>query len=223
MLMTDARNSHATPLTRLKPLFAVCALCLLVTGCANQTPKKTYTLQIEDYQGFIATNDFLTRSPLSQLASLDEVRAYHASARDDVVSRNLFESSGKVRSKGNVYDDRLLSIAFTQLGARYRSGGDSPSSGFDCSGFTTWVFRKYGMELPRSSREQFQMGRAVAKNDLRKGDLVFFSSRRGINHVGIYLESGKFIHSASNGKNVIVSHLEEDYWRSHYAGGRRVF
>ena len=97
------------------------------------------------------------------------------------------------------------------------------NSGFDCSGFTTWVFNKYGINLPRSSREQFQVGQQVAKTNLKKGDLVFFGSKRGISHVGIYLENGKFIHSASNGKDVQVSSLNEDYWRARYAGGRRVF
>ncbi len=205
---------------------------LTMAGCKSQ--QTSYRFPIQQYQGFNAKNDFLTATPLSRLASLDEMGIQVAStSQDDVLSKNLFEiaessstscpptrlASGKPAGSTDV----LLRGAFALLGTRYRSGGDTPSSGFDCSGFTTWVFNKYGINLPRSSREQFQIGRQVAKNQLKKGDLVFFRSKRGINHVGIYLENGRFIHSASSGKNVQVSSLDEDYWKRRYAGGRRVF
>ncbi len=229
--MTDAR-AHANALGPLKPFVILAALALLVAGCT--TKPKTYSYQFDDYQGFNARNDFLTSSdPEARLLADAEQNLLsgnlfdqgsspkRAAANDKVLSENLFELAA-VQRKGGVYD-RMLKTASTVLGTPYRSGGCNPNTGFDCSGFTTWVFNKYGIHLPRSSREQYQVGKMVAKNNLRKGDLVFFRSRRGINHVGIYLENGKFIHSASNGKTVTISHLDEDYWRTHYAGGRRVF
>jgi cell wall-associated NlpC family hydrolase len=202
-------------------------MTFVMAGC--QSKQTSYQFQIEQYQGFNAKNDFLTATPLSRLASLDDMGIQMASSRDDVLSKNLFDMPAScpaprlATGRPGGSSDQLLRGAFALLGTRYRSGGDSPSTGFDCSGFTTWVFNKYGINLPRSSREQFQVGQQVAKTNLKKGDLVFFGSKRGISHVGIYLENGKFIHSASNGKDVQVSSLDEDYWRARYAGGRRVF
>ena len=218
-------------------------LALLLAGCSSKP--KTYSYQFEEYQGFNARNSFITANdPEARLIASAEnnlisgnlfdqgghsaapkqtASATEKFASDKLISDNLFQLSSVRRKDGGVYE-RMLRTASSQIGTPYRSGGCDPNSGFDCSGFTTWVFNRYGMHLPRSSREQYQMGTMVAsKNNLRKGDLVFFRSKRGINHVGIYLEDGKFIHSATYGKNVTISHLEEDYWRTHYAGGRRVF
>jgi len=225
--LTDARHITKYPRKRLKYVVCMAILAFALAGC--QSKQAAYKFQIEQYQGFNAKNDFLTATPLTRLASLDDMGIQTTPSRDDVLSKNLFDKSAAcpapqlaaARPGGST--DVLLRGAFALLGTRYRSGGDSPNEGFDCSGFTTWVFNKYGIKLPRSSREQFQIGQQVAKTNLKKGDLVFFGSRRGISHVGIYLENGKFIHSASGGKDVQVSSLDEDYWRARYAGGRRVF
>ena len=239
--MTDAR-AHANALSKLKPYVVMATLALLLAGCS--TKPKTYSYQFEEYQGFNARNGFITANdPEARLIASAENnlisgnlfdQGSHSSApkqtpsatekfaSDKLISDNLFALSS-VRRKGDGVYERMLRTASTQIGTPYRSGGCDPNTGFDCSGFTTWVFNRYGIHLPRSSREQYQMGTMVAKNSLRKGDLVFFRSKRGVNHVGIYLENGKFIHSATYGKNVTISHLEEDYWRTHYAGGRRVF
>jgi hypothetical protein len=117
--------------------------------------------------------------------------------------------------------DEILKTAFRQVGKNYRTGGSTPS-GFDCSGFTTWVFSQSGISLPRSSPEQFRYGRTVAKNDLRAGDLVFFKRRKGISHVGIYVDNGTFIHSTSTGGTVKVSSLYDPSWDRYFAGARRV-
>lgn len=238
--MTDAR-AHANAISKLKPYVVMATLALLLAGCS--TKPKTYSYQFDEYQGFNARNSFITANdPEARLIASAEnnlisgnlfdqghpsapkqtASAADKFASDKLISDNLFELSSVRRKGGGVYE-RMLRTASSQLGTPYRSGGCDPNTGFDCSGFTTWVFNRYGLHLPRSSREQYQMGTVVAKNSLRKGDLVFFRSKRGINHVGIYLEDGKFIHSATYGKNVTISHLEEDYWRTHYAGGRRVF
>ncbi len=227
--MTDA---HAHALHKLKPVVLLTLLALLTAGCTSKS--KTYSYKFEEYQGFTARNDFLTHGDSEERFKADAEQSLlsgnlfdqgaapkRTASSEKVISGNLFELAS-VQRKGGVYD-RMLRTAHTQLGTPYRSGGCDPNTGFDCSGFTTWVFNRYGIHLPRSSREQYQVGTTVAKNSLRKGDLVFFRSKRGVNHVGIYLENGKFIHSASNGKTVTISHLDEDYWRTHYAGGRRVF
>jgi cell wall-associated NlpC family hydrolase len=124
---------------------------------------------------------------------------------------------------GGTANQRMVALAFSQIGTLYRPGGTEPMTGFDCSGFTTWVYSKLGVNLPRSSREQFQEGKVIAKSQLRKGDLVFFGNKNHITHVGIYLEDNKFIHSSSSGDTVKISSLDDPAWESKYTGARRVF
>jgi cell wall-associated NlpC family hydrolase/LysM repeat protein len=117
----------------------------------------------------------------------------------------------------------LLDTAFAQLGTRYRWGGSS-RGGFDCSGFTTYVFRTHGVSLPRTSRDMSHYGQPVSKGALMPGDLVFFKTNRGtrINHVGIYIGSGKFIHSSSSAGHVKIDYLSQGYYSRRFAGARRV-
>jgi cell wall-associated NlpC family hydrolase len=121
------------------------------------------------------------------------------------------------------FNSRLVALAYSQIGTLYRAGGVEPATGFDCSGFTSWVFSKLGVNLPRSSREQFLEGKVIAKSQLRKGDLVFFGTKKHITHVGIYLEDNKFIHSSSSGDTVKISSLDDPTWERKYTGARRVF
>jgi cell wall-associated NlpC family hydrolase len=106
---------------------------------------------------------------------------------------------------------------------RYKRGGRSPTTGFDCSGFVRYVFRQgIGAELPNTSSAQFHTGLAVARDELRGGDLVFFRTRgKRVSHVGIYLGEGRFIHAPSSGKTVSISSLTEHYWSRRFAGARR--
>ena len=113
-------------------------------------------------------------------------------------------------------------IAASLIGRRYAVGGESPRQGFDCSGFTSYVFSKTGTELPRNSREQFHQGQPVDREHLRKGDLVFFG-RKSVHHVGIYAGDGNFIHAATSAGQVHVSSLDDPIWSRLYAGARRVF
>jgi cell wall-associated NlpC family hydrolase len=118
--------------------------------------------------------------------------------------------------------EQLLSAARSLLGRPYRSGGESPRAGFDCSGFTSYVYGKCGVELPRNSRQQFTEGREIAPSELKKGDLVFFGHKKHISHVGIYVGDGKFIHSGSESGHVKISDLSDPYWQGRLAGCRRL-
>ncbi|WP_243368210.1 C40 family peptidase [Fundidesulfovibrio soli] len=133
----------------------------------------------------------------------------------------LSDPPSQVARAMNASPESLAETASAQIGKRYAVGGESPKRGFDCSGLTSYVYGKDGVELPRSSREQFRHGQPVNREDLRKGDLVFFG-KKGVHHVGIYLEDGRFIHSASSGKSVRVSSLDEPVWKNQFAGARRV-
>jgi cell wall-associated NlpC family hydrolase len=113
-------------------------------------------------------------------------------------------------------------IAEQYLGVTYVFGGTTPS-GLDCSGLVYIVYREYGLQLPRTSREQYRVGEEVAREELREGDLVFFNTTgQGVSHVGIYLENGDFINAASNPGKVLISNLSESYWNKRYLGARRV-
>ncbi len=120
----------------------------------------------------------------------------------------------------------VLQRALALMGTPYRWGGTSPDSGFDCSGLVGYVFRTaLGIELPRVSRDMATKADAEMigkREELRQGDLVFFGLRGRINHVGIYVGEGRFLHSPSRGKDVRVDSLLTGYWANRYLSGRRV-
>ena len=117
--------------------------------------------------------------------------------------------------------ERIAAKALTFVGTPYVWGGTSPS-GFDCSGFTQYVFAQFGITLPRTAAEQDAVGAPVAKGDLQPGDLVFFDTGgNGVSHVGIYIGGGKFVDAASTGVEVDVVD-DPYYWGSRYVNARRV-
>jgi cell wall-associated NlpC family hydrolase len=124
---------------------------------------------------------------------------------------------------GSAFADSKLDQTVEKLiGIDYDYGGTT-TKGFDCSGFTGYVFDKLGIDLPRSSRDMFSWKKAekISKDDLRAGDLVFFNtSGSGVSHVGIYVGNNKFAHAASKG--VTITSLAEGYYDSRYLGARRV-
>lgn len=110
------------------------------------------------------------------------------------------------------------------LGIRYRFGGNSAETGFDCSGLVRHVFMEaLGLNLPRTAREMSQVGERVQPSELKPGDLVFFNTmRRTFSHVGIYVGNDQFLHSPSAGGKVRVESMSQDYWRKRFNGARRL-
>lgn len=114
----------------------------------------------------------------------------------------------------------ILDIANQYIGVPYVFGGSTPS-GFDCSGFTRYVYSAAGIDLPRGADEQYGVGYSVSMANLQPGDLVFFSTyESGISHVGIYIGNHQFINAASDG--VSISDMDSNYWSARYIGAKRV-
>ena len=116
----------------------------------------------------------------------------------------------------------LRTAAYGFLGTRYRFGGSS-RSGIDCSSFVQHVFRELEVALPRTAREQFEIGNEVAPGDLQKGDLIFFHTYASYpSHVGIYLGNNKMIHASSRDRRVVISPMNTSYYRAHFIGAKRI-
>lgn len=117
----------------------------------------------------------------------------------------------------------LLSYARSLLGTRYRWAGESPGTGFDCSGFTKHVFGRFGVKLPHSAAAQNSSGIAVKREEIAPGDILLFKTYgSGIDHAVIYCGDGWFIHASSQGGCVRMDSLGEHYWDTHYVSARRL-
>ncbi len=116
----------------------------------------------------------------------------------------------------------LTGTALSLRGIPYRNGGTDPK-GFDCSGFTQYVFAQYGISIPREVREQFRVGTTVQADQLVAGDLLFFATTDpGASHVGISIGGDEFVHAPSSTGVVRVEHLGSSYWSPRFLGARRV-
>lgn len=117
-----------------------------------------------------------------------------------------------------------LDQALDLMGIRYKRGGNSPETGFDCSGFVRHVFgASLGLSLPRSALAISQVADRIDKQELQPGDLVFFNTmRRAFSHVGIYLGDGQFVHSPRAGGRVRIENLGDRYWKRRFDGARRI-
>jgi cell wall-associated NlpC family hydrolase len=130
------------------------------------------------------------------------------------------DARGAARAEIDAY--ALTGTALALRGSPYRNGGSDPS-GFDCSGFTQYVFAQHGVTLPRDVRAQYRMGKSVKPDDLAAGDIVFFTTTEpGPSHVAIAIGGDEFVHAPSSTGVVRVEHLSSTYWSPRFLGARRV-
>jgi len=118
-----------------------------------------------------------------------------------------------------------MESAYTQIGVRYSSGGDSPGKGFDCSGLVQWAYKQQGIPVPRITAEQARSGRLVApKEGFQVADILVFKNGQGPRglHTGLYAGDGQFIHSPRKGQRVRTESLELAYWKNSLIGARRL-
>jgi cell wall-associated NlpC family hydrolase len=125
------------------------------------------------------------------------------------------------RARPQSDDTALVGTALALQGSPYREGGSGPE-GFDCSGFTQYVYAQYGVALPREVRDQLEQGVSVTVSDVAPGDLLFFSTvAPGPTHVAIAIGRDQFVHAPSSTGVVRVERLSANYWSSRYLGARR--
>jgi len=114
--------------------------------------------------------------------------------------------------------DRIVRTAKRYIGVKYKHGGTTPG-GFDCSGYTKYVYKKAGLTIPRTTQKQYNQGKRVRLRDAGPGDLVFFNtSGRGISHVGVYVGNFRFLHAPRTGKKISYASLKNRYWKRKYKG-----
>lgn len=126
----------------------------------------------------------------------------------------------------NPLADEILFRAIGLVGTPYIWGGNTPSSGFDCSGLIGFVYDDVmGMRLPRTTQQMMQMdGQRISRNKLRSGDIVFFATAGGqrVSHAGIYVGDGRFVHAPSSGGTVRLDSIDSKYWSKAYLQAKRV-
>ena len=158
-------------------------------------------------------------------ASADEVLSENA---EGVVLYSADENEAapesEVATGWKAKTQEVIINALSLTGIKYKYGGNSPETGFDCSGFVRYVFRNAAnLTLPPTARAISQIGKTVKKDELQPGDLVFFNTlKSAFSHVGIYIGDNKFIHAPRTGANVRVENMQQSYWQSRFNGAQRL-
>lgn len=158
-----------------------------------------------------------------ELKRLDDIVKQHHLNLKMAKAKAKKAKTKKIKIAKIAKKDKVIKTAKGFLGKKYVYGANSKRA-VDCSSFVQQVYKKHKKNLPRTSRQQASSGKHVDKKDLRKGDLVFFRSKKtkNIAHVGIYLGGGNFIHASSAKKKVVITKLNSNYYRRYYKGARRI-
>ena len=166
-------------------------------------------VRVNSKEGYIASN-LLSSSKTKETTSRGSTNTRKKATSTETTTA----SSGK--------GSTVVETAKNYIGYRYVYGASGPNS-FDCSGFTSYVFRLHGVSLNRTAKGQYSNGSAVSRADLQPGDLVMFGpSVSGINHVGIYIGGGKIVHAANPSRGVTIDTINSGYYNNNYVGARRV-
>ena len=183
-------------------------------------------VKVGEYEGYIAS------TLLSDTKQEETVTSRSSGIRqEEAVSSDTSSESAETSTVSNATNTNSSSAVATTgsavvekakayLGSKYVYGGTSPS-GFDCSGFTYYIYKQFGITLNRTAAAQYSNGVPVARSDLQLGDLIMFG-KSGINHVGIYIGGGKIVHAANPSRGVVTDTINSGYYNTNYVGARRV-
>lgn len=193
----------------------IIAAALALTGCAStsQGPQAESSMRAARDHFLIQTKS----DPLGSYLASNQFSAY-GNSQLPAYNSNQYHASPANNSK------TLANTALDFLGTKYKFGGETPNTGFDCSGLVIYAAEKsLGLKLPRNAAQIAHKGVSVKRSELRKGDLVFFNTRgHRYSHVGIYLGNQKFVHAPRTGAVVRVEDMSIAYWKKRYNGARRL-
>lgn len=156
----------------------------------------------------------------------EEVRKLREKMNDEHAKAGAATEKPKLKPSRGERDMGVIAARTAErfVGIPYRWGGDTVVDGMDCSGFVRAVYNLCGVSIPRTSRDQYKAGDAVEKSDLQDGDLVFFGAAPdSINHVGIYVGNGRFVHAPRRGEEIRVTAIDDSYFEKRFIGARRYF
>ena len=181
-----------------------------------------YEIKIGDKIGYVSKK-YISNTKVAETTSRGTTSIIQKEETNTTQIKNE-EITNKTENTSKVTGEEIVSYAKQYLGYKYVSGGASPSKGFDCSGFTQYIYKNFGISINRNSKEQIKNGKSVEKNDLQLGDLVVFNdnSNKTIGHVGIYIGSGNFIHASNPSDGVKITSLSTSYYLTRYVGARRL-
>lgn len=168
--------------------------------------------------GNYSSKDF-ARKKAERLKTSGTIEEYY------IVDPKDYAALGFQTGDNDYLRSEIVKTAKQYIGLPYRWGGESPQTGFDCSGLTMVVYQLNGLDLPRSSRQQWKAGVPVKRGQLERGDLVFFATSGGrrVSHVGIYTGNGKFLHAPRRGRNIEIVSMSNSYYKKRYLGARSYF
>ena len=183
-------------------------------------------IKVNGKTGYVASK-YLSDKKVDITSRSEEIdRGNKNSQKEETTTQTESKTSTNTNTSSNssASGSGIVACAKQYLGCRYVSGGSSPSTGFDCSGFTSYVYKQCGITISRSSGAQASNGTAVSKSNLQPGDLVIFNNRANtsIGHVGIYIGGNTFIHAGNSGTGVITTSLSDSYYQARYVTGRRI-
>ena len=195
----------------------------IVTTVAVNTEVQVYSeengwskVKVNNVKGYISSS---LLSDNKQETSRAQKSTRKSSSTKNKTSKKATNTTANVPASGN--GSSIVATARKYLGYKYVYGGSSPSTGFDCSGFTSYVFKQHGISLNRTAAGQYSNGVAVSRSNLQPGDLVMFG-KSGINHVAIYIGGGQIIHASTPSTGVRIDSLSTGYYNNNYVGARRI-
>jgi peptidoglycan DL-endopeptidase CwlO len=155
--------------------------------------------------------------PFVLAAAVAGIAASPVAAADDM--RPPYDRPADARPPAPTRAERAVKVALDAVGTPYRWGGESPATGFDCSGLVRWAYGRVGLDLPHNSYALYSEGRRVSESGMEAGDILFFE---GLGHVGLYIGRGRMVHAPQSGRNVEVVRLATTNYGPRLIGARRV-
>ena len=197
----------------------------IVTTVALNTEVQVYSeengwskVKVNNVEGYISSSLLSNNKQETSRSQSTSRRTSSTKTTKNTASQATAQTTN-VPASGN--GSSIVATAKQYLGSKYTYGGSSPSTGFDCSGFTSYVFKQHGISLNRTAAAQYSNGVAVSRANLQPGDLVMFG-KSGINHVAIYIGGGQIIHASTPSTGVRIDSLSTGYYNNNYVGARRV-